>query len=124
MVITYLLVNSIKLCLSQVANGHKLQPALLAANTCWKRSTGYTPFYLMYGSNTNAVHLFKSHGLDFHNDSQTENDSFDTMQVDTITHGFPNGSSECHESIDEERIKSREQAQNNILFEQLSQKGD
>ena len=101
----------------------KLQPALLAANTCWKRSTGYTPFYLMYGRNANAVHLFKYHGLDFHNDSQAENDSLDTMIVDTTPHGSPNGSAECLESIDEERVKSREQAQNNILLEQLSQKG-
>ena len=27
----------------------KLQPAVLAANTQTKRSTGYTPFYLMFG---------------------------------------------------------------------------
>ena len=27
----------------------KLQPAALAANTQTKRSTGYTPFYLMFG---------------------------------------------------------------------------
>ena len=53
----------------------------------------------MHGSNANGVHLFKYHGLNFHNDSQAENDSFDSMQVDSTTHGSPNGSLECLESI-------------------------
>ena len=27
----------------------KLQASVLAGNTCWKRSTKYTPFFMMYG---------------------------------------------------------------------------
>ena len=35
----------------------KLQPAVLAANTQTKRSTGYTPFYLMFGREFDSSNL-------------------------------------------------------------------
>ena len=35
----------------------KLQPAVLAANTQTKKSTSYTPFYLMFGRNFDSSNL-------------------------------------------------------------------
>ena len=35
----------------------KLQPALLAASTQTKKSTSYTPFYLMFGRNFDSSNL-------------------------------------------------------------------
>ena len=37
----------------------KLQSAVLAANTCWKKSTKFTPFFLMYGREANSAHLIE-----------------------------------------------------------------
>ena len=103
---------------------HKLQPALLAANTCWKRSTRYNPFYLMYGRNANALHLFQCHGFNSEDYSISENESHDsdTTQFHT-TYDLHNCSPDFLESIEEERKISREEAQRNILCEQLRQKG-
>ena len=96
----------------------KLQPALLAANTSRKRSTGYTPFYLMYGRNANALHLFKYHGLNFEVFiSENDSDKLDTTNLS------PHDSPEFFEPLQEERIISREQAQETILSEQICQKG-
>ena len=35
----------------------KLQATVLAANTGWKKSIKYTPFFLMYGREDNCAHL-------------------------------------------------------------------
>ena len=53
----------------------KLRPALLAGNILQD-----ILFLFDVWTQSNAVHLFKYHGSDFHDDSQAENDSFDTMQ--------------------------------------------
>ena len=37
----------------------KLQAAVLAANTCWKRSTKFTSFILIYGREANSGHLLE-----------------------------------------------------------------
>ena len=37
----------------------KLQPAVFATNTQYKRSTGYTPFKLMFGRSTDPFNLLE-----------------------------------------------------------------
>ena len=94
-----------------------LKYAILAANTCWKRSTGYTPFYLMYGREANSVHLFKFRNFYHRDDLQRENES---IEVDT-TQNSPVDTQECPEYLEEINI-DREKAQENIQSEQLVQK--
>ena len=36
-----------------------LQAAVLAANTCWKRSTKFTPFFFMYGRGANSAYMLE-----------------------------------------------------------------
>ena len=44
-------------CDSDTEWTEKLQPAVLAANTQTKKSTSYTPFYLMFGRNFDSSNL-------------------------------------------------------------------
>ena len=96
-----------------LSNGHRLHPFLLQANTCWKRSTGYIPFYLMFGRDANAIHLFKLPYVDFKDDQLTNND-FSLHYFDSL---------ERISSLEEDCLTSRDEAQNKILSEQLNQKG-
>ena len=38
---------------------NKSQAAVLAANTSWKRTTKFTPFFLMYGREANCAHVLE-----------------------------------------------------------------
>ena len=42
----------------------KLQATVLAANTGWKKSTKYTPFFLMYGREANCIHLLEHNKIE------------------------------------------------------------
>ena len=84
-----------------------LKPALLAANTCWKRSTGYTPFYLMYGRNANSAHLFKVRNMEF---QDFLDDSICTTQ------NFPVNLDESLDYLDNQK-KSQKHAKENIQAE-------
>ena len=50
----------------------KLQPAVLSANTQKKRSTGYTPFYLMFGRDYDSSNLLNLITSSSNNDDRSE----------------------------------------------------
>ena len=104
----------------------KLQAVVLAANTCWKRSTDYSPFYLMYGREANCIELFS------HTNIRVEIEDIDdlnNMQIltnpdegaDTFSHDSENPD-EWICPLMEARSISRTNAHANILKEQLKQK--
>ena len=103
----------------------KRQASVLAANSCWKRSTSFTPFYLMYGREANCAHLFKNllnDGVDIDEDV-TDNiaDHSEEALPDVYPHE-PELPVDMMENLAESRSLSRLHAQDNIRKEQMIQK--
>ena len=82
----------------------KLQPAVLAANTQTKKSTSYTPFYLMFGRNfdsSNLLNLITSPtdpGMNSHMLTEFET-SDEELQVSNDPYEVPKNEDEWIESI-------------------------
>ena len=104
----------------------KLQAAVLAANTCWKRSTDYSPFYLMYGREANCTHLLEHTNLEMLNNEDTE--ELNNLQLHTSIDEEDSFSSELElpdewiEPLMEARSQSKVQARDNIRKEHQIQK--
>lgn len=90
---------------------------MLVANTCWKRSTGYTPFYLMFGRKANCKQLLKYHQLE---DTSVENINLITDSPDKKS-TLNNHLTDDDTSLFEDRSISQKHAHNNIQVEQLKQ---
>ena len=89
----------------------KLQSAVLAANTCWKKSTKFTPFFLMYGREANSAHLIEHLPFsDYGDDDSLICPDFVNQENDWIT------------PLMDTRAESKKQAHDNIQFEQVKQK--
>ena len=89
----------------------KLQAAVLAANTCWKKSTKFTPFFLMYGREANSAHLLEH--LPFSDDEDDDS---------PICPDLGNQENDWINPLMETRAESKIQALDNIQFEQVKQK--
>ncbi|KAI6653978.1 hypothetical protein LOD99_3154 [Oopsacas minuta] len=105
----------------------KLQAAVLAANTCWKKSTDYSPFYLMYGREANFS-LLLDHSNMFHFEEEEEELNNLQLQTSSDEKDDDTFSPELEysdgwiESLMEARSKSKLHAQENIHKEQQIQK--
>ena len=89
----------------------KLQAAVLAANTCWKRSTNFTPFFFMYGREGNSAHLLEH--LPFSDDGDDD---------PQICSDSGNQDNDWIAPLMDNRAESITQAYDNIQFEQVKQK--
>ena len=89
----------------------KLQAAVLAANTCWKRSTNFTPSFLMYGREANSAHLLEL--LPFSDDRDDD---------PQICSDSGNRDNDWIAPLMDNRAESIIQAHDNIQFEQVKQK--
>ena len=102
----------------------KLQAAVLAANTCWKRSTDFSPFYLMYGRDANCAHLLEHNNLAMLDEDKEELEDLQHQtpeEVDTFS-PEPEHLEESKEPLLEARSQSQMQARDNTSKEQQLQK--
>ena len=104
----------------------KLQAAVLATNTCWKRSTDYSPFYLMFGREANCINLFSHTNITIKNeDIEDLNNIQISTNPDEEGETFspnPEHSDEWIHPLMEARTISKTNAHGNILKEQVLQK--
>ena len=117
-------------CTADVEWTEKLQPAVLAANTQVKRSTGHTPFYLMFGrdsDSSNLLNLITSTSKSSPTPEDNIEDASDleiphiaTEAVDPFE--VPNDDNEWMKVIDETRMIDRNFAIASIKEEQKTQK--
>ena len=117
-------------CTADVEWTEKLQPAVLAGNTQVKRSTGHTPFYLMFGrdyDSSNLLNLITSTSKS----SPTPEDNIEDASDLEIPHiateaadpfEVPNDDNEWMTVIDETRMIDRNFAIASIKEEQKTQK--
>ena len=99
----------------------KLQAAVLAANTCWKRSTNYSPFYLMFGREANSEHLLAHTNLVVLDDENKEEELDQTTEIDAFSPEPENQNAWLQPLLDT-RAQSQLQARDNIHKEQQLQK--
>ena len=114
----------------------KLQPAVLSANTQKKRSTGYTPFYLMFGRDYDSSNLLNLITSSSNNDDRSEpnedgctsdpgcpqRDAIPMAIDEADPYELPNNDDEWMQEIDETRDTDRMFAIDNIKKEQKIQK--
>ena len=104
----------------------KLQAEVLAANTCWKMSTDYSPFYMMYGREANCTHLLEHTNLEMLNNEDTE--ELNNLQLHTSIDEEDSFSPELElpdewiTPLMEARSQSKVQARDNIRKEHQIQK--
>ena len=105
----------------------KLQPAVLAANTQTKKSTSYTPFYLMFGRNfdsSNLLNLITSPtdpGMNSHILTEFET-SDEELPESNDPYEVPKNEDEWIESITSTRKNDKMTAIQNIKKNQKVQK--
>ena len=122
------------MCIGDKEWTDKLQPAVLAANTQSKRSTGYTPFYLMFGRDFDSSKLlnlitspnnpaFKPQPT-IETKTELSHPNLTPMDIDEITDPYelPNNDNEWVETIAATRKTDKKNAKQNIKKEQKVQK--
>ena len=106
----------------------KLQPAVLAANTQTKKSTSYTPFYLMFGRNfdsSNLLNLITSpNDPGMNSQMLTELDTSDEEIPECVDdpYDLPKNADEWIDSISSTRKNDKMTAIQNIKKNQKVQK--
>ena len=117
-------------CTADVEWTEKLQPAVLAAITHVKRSSGHTPFYLMFGrdyDSSNLLNLITSTSKSSPSPEDNIEDASDLEIPHTATEAgdpfeVPNDDNEWMTVIDETRTIDRNFAIASIKEEQKTQK--
>ena len=99
----------------------KLQAAVLAANTGWKRSIQFTPFFIMYGREANCTHLLGHCNRSSFDEENLEPEISNSGESSDIS-PEPDHPDDWMKILEDSRSNTRAQARDNIRNEQMLQK--
>ena len=102
----------------------KLQASILATNICWKRSTKYTSFSPMYGREENCTYLLEHNNFLFDDDEgflEPEISNTEVEATDILSPEYDH-QDDWMMPLEDSRLTTRMQAQDNIRNMQILQK--